>query len=1154
MERGGTITWYLTANDADFAATNRKVREDAKKTGNDVDRDFKRGFGNAKLTLDDFHRSLGRSASAFRNFQIALRGFELNALIIGATIAGGAIIELAGAVASLVGILYTAPAAIAAFGGAFATLKIATSGVADSFKALTKQQAGVSAGQSLAKKQADIMKTSMKQDAALTRRLTSLKEDYADVVKELAEERLRILNEQIQKGVDAWGNITDAAQSYLNVSKALKDLTQDVTDAQAAYNTALITYGPASQQALEAQRDLLAAQAKVADSNAELDSQYTSIADNVKDLATNLTSLQKANRNELSASSLSLKALRLDKQARGEDITEISKMIDVLDQLIDVKDAKLTLNPDLAGAQAALDGIKSQFPDIAVAAAVSASNTENSLNKSLQNITDQMADIGRQRVELQQELSDSLKEAMESAAGSAVDPFEGLSKNAKAFVIALDEVRDQYQSLRNVVQDNFFAGLDTALRQVATTSLPMLTKGLGLVATAMNGVLLEAARVVQQPFFQNAIADSLKNTAAATDILKGAVEPLAVAFTNLMNIGNPYLLMLSQWIVKQTELFAAFTSSKEGQDSITNSINLGIVALQQLMGLLGAVVGFFKDLFEISNNSGVSILSTLTEMVNKMREYIGTEEGQARMVALFQATDTILRALGNVIGFVLNGILGIVQAYNDLDGPAKSFVTNLLVFSAVATPVLSYISAQFASLKLIVLGGAEALQLFGVDTELLGKKLGGLDKVFGLIARNPIIAIIAALVAVFVYLGTQTDVFKNAFEQLKPVFDEFMKALEPVFALFGELAKVLGGALATIIPVIAEVFGQILAALLPLIPPLLQLVMTLLPVLVTVLQAVIGIIQFLMPVITVLVQILGVILVAAINIVVAVLKFLIEVIINVVKWFVDGWNGIVAIWNGAGQFFTDLWNGIVAVFSVVIDFFKGLFQGAWDAIVFIWNFAIAYYTGIWNGIVKVFSVVATFFKDMFQKAWDGIKGIWNSVGSFFSGIWDNIVNAFSGAFNLGKDIVTGLWNGISNMAQWVVNKVKGFAGDVLGGIKNFFGIKSPSRVMRDEVGKMLGLGIAGGIVDSTGEAVKAAKSAAEQITEGFAMGALNSDLGINASGTLTSQFAPAMLDGNTNSNSGLSAGGIVINQTNEVYSELDMDQVNRNLTWELNKV
>lgn len=61
--------------------------------------------------------------------------------------------------------------------------------------------------------------------------------------------------------------------------------------------------------------------------------------------------------------------------------------------------------------------------------------------------------------------------------------------------------------------------------------------------------------------------------------------------------------------------------------------------------------------------------------------------------------------------------------------------------------------------------------------------------------------------------------------------------------------------------------------------------------------------------------------------------------------------------------------------------------------------------------------------------------------------------------SIGKNIVKGLWNGISGMVGWITDKVMGFANSVLGGIKKALGIHSPSRVMRDEVGKMMALGM-----------------------------------------------------------------------------------------------
>lgn len=60
---------------------------------------------------------------------------------------------------------------------------------------------------------------------------------------------------------------------------------------------------------------------------------------------------------------------------------------------------------------------------------------------------------------------------------------------------------------------------------------------------------------------------------------------------------------------------------------------------------------------------------------------------------------------------------------------------------------------------------------------------------------------------------------------------------------------------------------------------------------------------------------------------------------------------------------------------------------------------------------------------------------------------------------LGHDIVSGLWNGISNMSGWLSEKISSFGDGVLNSLKDFFGIHSPSRLMRDEIGKNLALGI-----------------------------------------------------------------------------------------------
>lgn len=93
-----------------------------------------------------------------------------------------------------------------------------------------------------------------------------------------------------------------------------------------------------------------------------------------------------------------------------------------------------------------------------------------------------------------------------------------------------------------------------------------------------------------------------------------------------------------------------------------------------------------------------------------------------------------------------------------------------------------------------------------------------------------------------------------------------------------------------------------------------------------------------------------------------------------------------------------------------------------------------------------------------------------TIKSAASGLVSGIVNTISSIpgkmLSIGKNIVRGLWNGISDMTGWVLDKIKGFGDSVLGGIKSFFGIKSPSRLMRDEVGKYLAQGVGVGFAEN----------------------------------------------------------------------------------------
>lgn len=87
----------------------------------------------------------------------------------------------------------------------------------------------------------------------------------------------------------------------------------------------------------------------------------------------------------------------------------------------------------------------------------------------------------------------------------------------------------------------------------------------------------------------------------------------------------------------------------------------------------------------------------------------------------------------------------------------------------------------------------------------------------------------------------------------------------------------------------------------------------------------------------------------------------------------------------------------------------------------------------------------------------------------------------SNMIDVGKDLVKGLWNGILNAKDWLLNKVKDFAKSIIEKIKKTLGIASPSKVMRDEVGKFLPQGIAVGIEADTDKALASVNKLSDDI-------------------------------------------------------------------------
>lgn len=241
------------------------------------------------------------------------------------------------------------------------------------------------------------------------------------------------------------------------------------------------------------------------------------------------------------------------------------------------------------------------------------------------------------------------------------------------------------------------------------------------------------------------------------------------------------------------------------------------------------------------------------------------------------------------------------------------------------------------------------------------------------------------------------------------------------------------------------------------------------------------------------------------------------------RWLGGVWKdisgGAERMWHDVSNFFTRLWNDITRIVGDVVTWVEGhwklllgiLTLPIGGAILIIWQYwgtIKKFFTDGINSIVKFVKTgmdkVANFFTSLpgrilsavvgfgtlllssgsklISGLWTGVKSIWDQVDNWFKGIPKTVEGWLSDAghwlVSVGENIINGLWSGIKNKLGGLEKDVKGAMGDVKSWAQDALSILSPSRVMADEVGKYIPLGIAQGIKDN----MKSVRSAVDDMT------------------------------------------------------------------------
>lgn len=165
----------------------------------------------------------------------------------------------------------------------------------------------------------------------------------------------------------------------------------------------------------------------------------------------------------------------------------------------------------------------------------------------------------------------------------------------------------------------------------------------------------------------------------------------------------------------------------------------------------------------------------------------------------------------------------------------------------------------------------------------------------------------------------------------------------------------------------------------------------------------------------------------------------------------QNWDKIEPIVTALGEAVTGWYNQnikptmdrVLAVLKDVANFFRDIFAAQ-----------------LKNGI----ALVSSLLRGDFSGAWDAAKRMVFTAGEAILGLAERL---FPGLVQMGRDVITGLINGIKEAPERVFNALMAVVQGGVDRVKQFLGIKSPSRLFM-QMGNFVSEGFALGVVQSKG--------------------------------------------------------------------------------------
>lgn len=550
------------------------------------------------------------------------------------------------------------------------------------------------------------------------------------------------------------------------------------------------------------------------------------------------------------------------------------------------------------------------------------------------------------------------------------------------------------------------------------TSLDSAVSGVQLLTSSLNGNMPQSVSVFK------ALNDGILGFGGTTEQVTNSITQLSQAFSNGKIDAETWNSLIDSGLGPTLNAMAKQMGITTGD--LKSGLSDGSISVSQ----------FNDALVNLDKNGGGGIAS-LSKIVQDSTSGIGTSIANAKTAVTRGVADMITAINNGLKSLDITTPLGKITGIGSIISQLGTVVEQ--TFRAIGQAIPQAFSGLSGVISSLVGSGNQIQTLFATILTTIRGVLGTMD--FSALT-NLAQAILPALKSGFqTFLGYVTpaiqpllNAFVNLWNAIQPIVNVIASSLMPVFQILGAF---LGGFVSGVMGALTTAFN-VLAGVARVLTPVIQFVGSVIQALAPIFVTVAGFIG----------QLMG--------------QF-------------AGFNGVLGV---VGKVVSSVFSGIIGFGSRLFGSLSGVFNNIANG----FRIMGSGLGSVGSGISNTFSSIIGFAGRMVSGIIGAVSGVAGRIASHFSGVFGAISRAIGNVTDIGANIVNGIAQGIRGAWGAVTSAIGALTDMIPKKIRSLLGIHSPSRVMRDMVGKFIPQGIAVGMTSQEGFISSHAQKLKDQLT------------------------------------------------------------------------